>query len=129
MKIRLPFPAAPAQTTRSFSHVHTRRTCHRAALGLLAALATIASPARAAVTEAWVHRYNNVVTNANDQAHRVVRDAAGDLIVTGNTNDGITGPDMLTIKYSGADGSVLWQKRYTNGIPRALAWTPAATWW
>jgi hypothetical protein len=40
-------------------------------------------PAEAAVTEAWVHRYSNVVTNATDQAVKVVRDAAGHIIVTG----------------------------------------------
>src|SRR5882672_9947091 len=38
----------------------------------------------------------------------------------------ITGKDMLTIKYSGADGSVLWQKRYNGPAniddqPQALA--------
>ena len=41
-------------------------------------------------------------------------DAAGDIIVTGTTDDGITGVDMLTIKYSGSNGTMLWQKRY-NG--------------
>jgi uncharacterized delta-60 repeat protein len=66
------------------------------------------------VIESWVHRYDNVVRNANDQAFKVAHDAAGDIIVTGTTIDGSTRSDMLTIKYSGADGSVLWQQRY-NG--------------
>jgi len=48
-----------------------------------------------------------------------VCDAAGDLIVTGSTGDGITRPDMLTIKFSGADGSVLWRKSY-NGPANSL---------
>ncbi|MEK7685481.1 MAG: hypothetical protein AAB466_08665, partial [Verrucomicrobiota bacterium] len=66
--------------------------------------------------EAWVQRYSNVVSNSADQGFKVnvVRDAAGDIIVTGASDDRITGQDMLTIKYSGADGTVLWQHRY-NG--------------
>ncbi len=71
-------------------------------------------PTRAAVTEAWVQRSSNIVSNANDEAYKVVCDAVGDMIVTGTTDDRINGLDMLTIKYSGADGTVLWQRRY-NG--------------
>jgi uncharacterized delta-60 repeat protein len=93
-----------------------KKTILLAALGLLAAVVFGFGPplAQAAVAEAWVHRYSNVVSNSNDQAFKVVRDAAGDIIVTGTTDDGIHGPDMLTIKYSGTDGSVIWQERY-NG--------------
>src|SRR5262245_24186487 len=40
----------------------------------------------------------------------------GSVIVTGTT-----GEDMLTIKYSGTDGTLLWQKRNTNGVPQTLA--------
>jgi uncharacterized delta-60 repeat protein len=80
----------------------------------LAALALWPQPAQAAVTEAWVQRYSNVVSNSADDARKVVSDAVGDIIVTGGTYDGITSYDMLTIKYSGADGAVLWQQRY-NG--------------
>jgi hypothetical protein len=75
----------------------------------------VAHPARAAVTEAWVHRYSNVVSNSTDRAFKVVHDATGDIIVTGSTDDGITWKDMLTIKYSGPDGSLIWQQRY-NGL-------------
>jgi len=69
---------------------------------------------QAAVTEAWVHRYSNVVSNSADSASKVVSDAMGDIIVAGSTYDGLTGLDILIIKYAGADGSVKWQKRY-NG--------------
>lgn len=119
MKSPLDFPAALAR-------LPVRRAPLWAVLATLAALAFGRPPARAAVTEAWVHRYNNVVSNATDQAFKVVRDAAGDIIVTGTTDNRTTGLDMLTIKYSGADGSVLWQQRY-NGpannedYPQALA--------
>jgi hypothetical protein len=77
-------------------------------------LIVVALPARAAVTEAWVQRYSNVVSNSVDRAFKVVSDTAGDIIVTGASDNGITGRDILTLKYSGNDGSVLWQRRY-NG--------------
>lgn len=81
---------------------------------------------QAAVTEAWVHRYIDVVTNSSDRASKIMRDAAGDIIVTGTTDDGTSGLDILTIKYSGIDGAVLWTKRYdgpanANDGPSALA--------
>lgn len=82
-------------------------------MAVLAILAVASAPAQAAVTETWVNRYSNGV-NSLDEAFKVVLDAAGDVVVTGSTDDGITGRDMLTLKYSGADGSVMWQTRY-NG--------------
>jgi len=66
------------------------------------------------VTEAWVHRYRHVIPGAGDRGVRIVRDPSGDVIVAGTTGESITGEDMLTIKYSGVDGTVLWQRRY-NG--------------
>jgi len=39
-----------------------------------------------------------------------------DIIVAGNAE-----ADMLTIKYSGADGSVIWEKRRSNGTAQAAA--------
>ena len=57
------------------------------------------------------------------------RDAASDIIVTGfGGRVSINGQDMLTIKYSGIDGSVLWQNRY-NGPVNSIGqwpWTPSA---
>ncbi len=96
-----------------------RRACLWAALGLLAALACVSPPAQATATEAWVHRYSNVLSNSNDQAVQVVRNAAGDIVVTGNSEG-----DMLTIKYSGADGTVIWQQRY-NGPANSSAYASA----
>ena len=69
-------------------------------------LTGLAHPAQAAVTEAWVHRYSNVVNDSSDRAIKVAHDAAGNMIVTGTS-----GSAILTIKYSSADGSVLWQTR------------------
>ena len=66
------------------------------------------------MTEAWVHRYNNVVSNSIDQAYKVVSDAAGDVIMTGTS-----GLDMLSLKYPGADGDLtetlcLWRIQLTT---------------
>src|SRR5262245_53230175 len=68
-----------------------------------AVLPGLARPGQAAVPvqEAWVHRYSNVASNANDRASQIVRDPAGDIIVTGVTDDDIHAQDMITIKYSG----------------------------
>ena len=91
----------------------TRRALLWSALELLAAVSFGLHPAKAAVTEAWVQRYNNGLwVESIYWPVKVVRDAAGNIIVAGST-----GHDMLTIKYSGADGSELWQKRYKGPGP------------
>jgi hypothetical protein len=77
-----------------------------------------AQPVHAEVAEAWVQRYSNIVSNSVDRAFKVLSDAAGDIIVTGITDNRINGTDVLTIKYSGRDGSIIWQRRY-NGAGNA----------
>ena len=116
MKTQFHFVAAPAAMTRTahaLAHLLTRRACLWVALGLLAALTLVGPPARAAVTDSI------------DEAFHVVSDAAGDIIVAGTTDDGTGRRNLLTIKYSGVDGSVLWQKRYglatSYYYPSALA--------
>src|SRR2546423_5984702 len=89
--------AVPAHMPRELLLLVARHKLLWAGVGVLAVLAFGRLPAQAAVTEAWVHRYNGVVSNANDQAVKVVRDAAGDIIVTGTTF-GSRQPDILTIK-------------------------------
>ncbi len=89
-------------------------------------VAAIPSRAQAAATEAWVARYNHGLTSANGVSSKIVRDTAGDIIVAGYANDGVVGQDMLTIKYSRAEGSVIWQQRYNgpangNDLAQALA--------
>jgi len=107
--------AVHARTITTTRHLIFHHACLWTGLLAFAMTAFGPRPAQAAVTEAWVHRFSNVVSNVTDEAVKVVRDAAGDIIVTGSTAGGLPGAaDMLTIKYSGADGSVLWQQRY-NG--------------
>jgi uncharacterized delta-60 repeat protein len=81
-------------------------------LMVLCGLILGAADVRADVTEAWVNRYSNTISNSVDLAPRMVQDSAGDIIVTGTSNDNTSGPDLLTLKYSGTDGSFLWQQRH-----------------
>jgi hypothetical protein len=92
------------------------RRAHGRVVGLLtfllssAALTLSAQPGTSnSVIEAWVQRYNNIVSNAYDHTGEIVVDNAGDIIVGGGTDRG--GENMLIIKYSGANGSTIWQRR------------------
>jgi len=77
---------------------------------------------RAAVTEAWVHRYNDT-NNGIDIPSGVAVDQNGDVFVTGVALDGVRG--FYTTKYAGPDGALLWEKRSspTNRDDSALALT------
>src|SRR5437588_3446424 len=89
-----------------------RKPISRMAAKLAAALwllAISAVPAQTAV-QAWVQRYGPP-TDSIDSARGAVTDNAGNVIVAAFTDDGLTGPDFLTIKYSGA-GVPLWTNRY-----------------
>jgi len=103
-----------------------RRDLSGVVLCLTALIASTLQSTQAAVIEAWAQTYNSVGRAANDWPHKVVRDAAGDIIVAGSTDNRTTGSDMLTIKYAGSDGSVIWQQRYNgpanaSDVPQALA--------
>src|SRR5262245_39579618 len=112
--------AAHARTTATTRQPISRRAWLWTGFLAFAAVAFPPQPAQAAVTEAWVQRYSNIGSNASDQAVKVAHDAAGDIIVTGTTS-GFNSADRVTIKYSGADGSVLWQKRSSPGKASGLA--------
>src|SRR5262245_30359828 len=94
-------------------------------LGLLAVVPTVlgAIPTVEVPVQAWVQRYNYVEPNGEGAALKAVCDAAGDLIVTGISPPPSTQPGrLLTIKYSGADGSVVWRQSYgTSADSAALA--------
>ena len=89
--------AVHARTITTTRQLSFRRACPWTGFLAFATIAFEPQPSEAAVTEAWVQRYSNVVSNVTDRAVQVVRDAAGDIIVTGTSDDGITGMDMLTI--------------------------------
>jgi outer membrane protein assembly factor BamB len=94
--------------------------------GCCAVLTGFPHSAQAAVTEAWVRRYSNIVSNTTDRAVKAVRDATGNIIVTGTSYDGITPGALLTIKYSGADGALLWEKRHNSSVDYYRAYHPVA---
>jgi uncharacterized delta-60 repeat protein len=71
---------------------------------------SLAAHAQTAV-EAWVRRYSSTEASSQDYARKVATDADGNVIVAGDSDDGITGVDILIIKYSGA-GVPLWTNRY-----------------
>jgi len=64
--------------------------------------------------EAWVQRYGSV-GSARDQIRRIATDPAGNTVVVGSTDAGISGKDWLVIKYSNAGGP-LWTNRYNGPI-------------
>ncbi len=83
-----------------------------------AAFAVGAQPARAAVTEAWVQRYNSPA-NLNDTPSAVVVDGSGNVVVTGSTAYD-TNSVGYTAKYAATTGALLWEKPGVGGGVVAL---------
>jgi uncharacterized delta-60 repeat protein len=65
-----------------------------------------------AVVEAWVQRHSSGLGNAYEFARKLVTDGAGDVIIAGESDDGLRGDDIVLLKYSGADGTLIWQQRH-----------------
>lgn len=70
----------------------------------------------------WEKRYNGP-GNELDAGHAVAVDTAGDVIVTGYSDGGVTGQDIYTAKYAGADGALVWERRYDNKFKFDEAWS------
>ena len=62
--------------------------------------------------QAWAQRYSSMV-NADDRAYRVATDSGGNVVVAGTTDTGLTGLDIVVVKYA-PDGTPLWINQY-NG--------------
>ena len=83
----------------------------------------------AQIQQAWVAHYNNGITNGTHQAVKMALDSAGNIYITGfsqNTNGNL---DYVTIKYA-PNGNQLWAARFdsTNTAtakPAALALDPS----
>jgi hypothetical protein len=79
----------------------------------------------AQVQQAWVASYNNDIPSGTNQAVKMALDPAGNIYITGfsqNTNGNL---DYATIKYA-PNGSQVWAARFdstnnTNAIPAAIA--------
>jgi hypothetical protein len=59
----------------------------------------------------WANRYNGT-GNAVDGALSIVADPAGDVYVTGYSDDLHQVADIASVKLSGDNGSILWRNRY-----------------
>jgi Beta-propeller repeat len=84
----------------------------------------VSRQAGAQVTQAWVARYNNGITNGTNQAVKMALDSNGNIYVVGvsqNTNNDL---GYVTIKYA-PNGTQLWAARYdSTNYPTA---TPTST--
>ena len=72
----------------------------------------------------WEKRYNGP-TKSRDEAAAVALDSAGNVVVTGFSQNGSNG-DYYTAKYAATDGALLWEKRYngpanSTDLGRAMA--------
>src|SRR3984957_19323585 len=81
--------------------------------------------AQAQIQQAWVTHYNNGITNGTNQAVKMALDMAGNIYVTGVSQNTNTNLGYVTIKYA-PNGNQLWANRYdsTNypfATPTALA--------
>jgi len=99
------------------------------AIGLVISVAAPGSFAQVTVEELWSQTFKSD-PGVLDRSVGVVVDHLGDVIVTGQLHDvdrfDRFMSDFYTVKYSGKDGSVLWQRRYREGLggfefPIALA--------
>lgn len=118
---------SPVNTNMAGEYQVVITNCFGAVTSAVAILTVQAEPP-VAVAEAWVQRYNNDgAGGADDHALKAAHDAAGNIIVIGTTYDHVSGgTDVVTIKYAGANGALLWRQRYNgpgNGddCPKALA--------
>lgn len=83
-------------------------------LSVLLVLGAGLNRASSQAVEAWVQRYGSGLGSAEDSGSSIITDATGDVIVAGTSNGRMTGSDLVTTKYSGANGAILWQQRH-NG--------------
>jgi hypothetical protein len=80
--------------------------------------------AQAQIQQAWVARYNNGITNGTNQAVKMALDPAGNIYVTGYSENANTNLGYVTIKYA-PNGNQLWASRYDStdsptAIPSAM---------
>jgi hypothetical protein len=107
------------------SHKGRGRVLSLVVFSCAALFAAMANCGYAAVTEAWVRSYNGP-GDGEDGANAMAMDKSGNVFVTGFSAGLGSGFDFYTAKYSGLDGSLLWERRYNgpsnlNDYARSLA--------
>ena len=70
-------------------------------------------PLQAQIQQAWVARYNNGITNGTNQAVKMALDSAGNIYVTGFSQNANSNLGYVTIKYA-PNGNQLWASRYDS---------------
>jgi len=73
----------------------------------------LTSSAPAQIQQAWVAHYNNGIPNGTNQAVKMALDPAGNIYVTGFSQNANSNLGYVTIKYAPA-GSQLWASRYDS---------------
>jgi hypothetical protein len=101
------------------------RLCRAVACLFLLPSFFLIQSAPAQIQQAWVARYNNGITNGTNQAVNLVLDSAGNIYVTGFSQNSNMQLGYVTIKYA-PNGTQLWASRYdsTNypgAAPKAMA--------
>jgi hypothetical protein len=92
-------------------------------MGVLAVIFISCPTLDAQIQQAWVARYNNGITNGTHQAVKMALDPAGNIYVTGFSQNIYGNLGYLTIKYA-PNGNQVWAARYdSTSYPSA---TPAA---
>jgi hypothetical protein len=84
----------------------------------------LTTAAQAQIQQAWVAHYNNGTTNGTNQAVKMALDAAGNIYVTGFSQNSLSNLGYVTIKYA-PNGNQLWASRfdstnYLNATPVGL---------
>jgi hypothetical protein len=69
--------------------------------------------ASAQIQQAWVARYNNGMTNGTNQAVKMALDPAGNIYVTGFSENSRSNLGYATVKYA-PNGTQLWTARYDS---------------
>ena len=87
---------------------------------LLVALALAPTLCAQSATQVWVTRYNgyNGPANNSDIAYDVAVDNAGNVAVTGKSQNLNGNFDCYTAKYAATTGALLWEKRYNGPADR-----------
>jgi hypothetical protein len=75
----------------------------------------------AQIQQAWVARYNNGIANGTHQAVKMALDSAGNIYLTGFSQNSAGNLGYVTMKYA-PNGNQLWATRYDTGS----SVTPAA---
>ncbi len=82
--------------------------CATALLFLIACSNVVAQ-----IQQAWVARYNNGITNGTNQAVKMALDPAGNIYVTGFSENSNGNLGYITLKYA-PNGNQLWTARYDS---------------